>query len=422
MSRSQRHLREREGFDSGGNTGYPGSDYEWDWSNTWPSGKDIPLPIGRFLFQYLGTDARAPRLPVLPAAFAANGGVGPWTFDPGDGNGPLAVEDLQHINRYYYLENGTYTATLTDSEGEELTDEVVVDWIVEAPEPFSINVTPVTENGRFAIQLVSGVPVFEVNMGDGSIIPLIFREFEHVYDENGTFTIEATDGNGATASGSAIVTDLQPFPITVRASKGVEPGEWSLQIITETPNIEVDWGDGTVGPANVHTYTENGTYDVVVSEPRGGSATTQIVVNDVPPLSLSVTPVSNETFQLRMEGGAKPFDLDFGDGETAQTELDVYEHTYSAGAGQYTITATDAGGATATAPAIVVNPTGVKGPFDVYGTNMWLRDNEGAWEVGLNLDSDEQPDVWLGIAELQDLNAREKRRIRKIAKDEGWEG
>lgn len=35
---SQNGLRHREGFDSAGDTHYPGKDYTYDWPNTWPSG------------------------------------------------------------------------------------------------------------------------------------------------------------------------------------------------------------------------------------------------------------------------------------------------------------------------------------------------------------------------------------------------
>jgi len=35
---SQSHLRARDGYDSAGETHYPGPDYTYDWANTWPSG------------------------------------------------------------------------------------------------------------------------------------------------------------------------------------------------------------------------------------------------------------------------------------------------------------------------------------------------------------------------------------------------
>ncbi|MHB1491643.1 MAG: PKD domain-containing protein, partial [Cellulomonas sp.] len=168
-----------------------------------------------------------------------------------------------------------------------------------------------------------------------------------------------------------------------------------------------DFGDGqtAVGPTAGHTYTNPGSYTILltVTDDRGGTATAErvITVTNAAPTAAFTTSSQFLTLSVDGSGSLDPdgtvaaYEWDFGDGATAT--VPVTQHTYaSAGTYTVTLTVTDNDGAVGTmsqtvavaqnqAPVASFTPTVAGLSVSVDGTSS--ADPEGSlasysWSFG----------------------------------------
>jgi hypothetical protein len=143
------------------------------------------------------------------------------------------------------------------------------------------------------------------------------------------------------------------------------------------------------------------------------------------PLAASITPTGLSLFDLVITGGQAPFTIDPGFGAPIQTEQrEITLNYYNAEPGTYQITITDALGATATTSAIVAVFVKLYGPLTAYQTTFWIRDADGAFAIGFNVDDDTAPDVFVPIDDIgnADVTPATLERILKQARERGWPG
>jgi len=201
---------------------------------------------------------------------------------------------------------------------------------------------------------------------------------DHTYSEPGTYTAKVTvkDPKGATGTATVEIVVTNPpgnVAPTVEAAGDPAAGKPPLAVQFSANGVDPDgdaltyrWAFGDGGTSLLqnpsHTYTSAGTYTatVTVTDTHGATATATVQVtvgNRGPTVVLTATPTSgkaplNVSFSATgsdPDGDALTYAYDFGDGSKPATGPNV-THRY-AKVGVYTakVTATDTGGATATA-------------------------------------------------------------------------
>jgi hypothetical protein len=280
------------------------------------------------------------------------GGKGPYTFLWSNG---ATTEDITGVPA------GSYTVTVTDSLGKTVTST----FVVNQPDPLAIpgTVTHVTING----QSTGGVNTTPA----GGVGPYTFSWSNSATTEDltgvpaGSYTVVVTDANGATATNTFVVN--QPAPLTI-------PGT----ITHVTINGQSTGGVNTTPAGGVGPYTFSwsnsaitedltgvpaGTYTVVVTDANGATKSATFIVNQPAPLTVPgvVTNVttaggSNGAIDITPAGGVGPYTYVWSNGATTQDLTGI-------AAGTYTVTVTDANGATKSATFVVTQPANTGFPI-----------------------------------------------------------
>ncbi len=356
-----------------------------------------------------------------------------YAWDFGDGNLSTEADPT-----YVYTTPGIYTAILTVTDIEGLTDTAEITITVNQP-----NDPPVAE--AIASQ-ESGVAPLQVDFtGSGSSDDIGIISYEWDFADGGTSTeqnpsytfnatgvyevvLTVTDGGGLTATDTVTITVTNQNPIAVIAAtpdSGEAPLEVSFTGSGSTDNIGVasyawDFGDGNTSTDAdpTHIYTEPGNYtaELTVTDTEGATATASVLIqvtqeggNQAPVAVATANPTEGVApLAVIFNSGGSTDDLgidsyfwDFSDGRTSTNQNPNLSFNTP---GEYivSLTVTDAGGLSDTdtvtiivsepnsnqAPNAVASATPLSGnvPLEVTFTGSASTDDDAVVSYAWNFD------------------------------------
>ena len=291
-----------------------------------------------------------------------NGDVLTYTWDFGDGS---SVTDTSAWAAHYYSMYGSYTVTLTVSDGE-LTTIVskVITVINPAPIPVITAADTVNKNANINFSAaLSTDPLGDVlthnwDFGDGSIASGV--NVDHVYVTSGSYTVTLTTSDGETSiSTSKLITVVNQAPTaTISSADTVNKKESILfdSSLSTDPNGDVlsyswNFGDGSLIQVSTntsvnHVYSTSGTYTITLTVSDGETSTVTnkviTVLNQGPSAIITAADTVNKnaitlydaSLSTDPNGDVLSYSWNFGDGVTA-TGVNV-NHAYVT-SGSYTV-------------------------------------------------------------------------------------
>ncbi|MGO4956995.1 PKD domain-containing protein [Luteococcus sp. Sow4_B9] len=306
-----------------------------------------------------------------------DGVVGSWTWDFGDGT---RAQGRTATRTFTAQQPQQVTLTVTDDQQATASTTQTVDVAVQ-------NKAPVADIAATCDGLTCTFDSAGSTDADGTIVSTTW-DFgdgatstaaapEHTYAAAGSHTVTLTvvDDRGASARTTQVVTvDAQNAMPTAAFTSTVQDLQVRFDASTSTDSDgtiarhEWDFGDGTrgTGAAATHTYTEAGTYAVVltVTDDKGARATrteqvTVAAATNQPPKAAFEAVVTDRQVALDASTSNDPdgrivsHQWNFGDGTTGTGAITT--HDYGA-AGSYTVTltVTDDKGETSTSSRAVL--------------------------------------------------------------------
>jgi len=235
---------------------------------------------------------------------------------------------------------GTYTVTVTDTNGCTGTDETTVEEL-SAPTTVISGVSSFCPGASTILNAGAGFSNYL--WSDGT------NNQDVIADLAGTFTVTITDANGCTNQSEIIVSENIPPTPTIAGASSFCSG--NATILDATGNYtDYIWSDGsTDATLNV---TLSGTYTVTVTDTNGCTGTTELEVSETTSLLPTFTGeqdfCQNESTVINAETGYLSYL--WSDGTTTEDITIV-------NAGTYTLTVTDASGCTGTNEISIIENT-----------------------------------------------------------------
>jgi hypothetical protein len=228
-------------------------------------------------------------------------------------------------------------------------------------------------NGQAFINVSGGTPGFDFDWDhDG------FGDNNDMEDEDslaaGSYNLIVTDANGCTATATNVVI-TEPAALTVSVTGTSNPsgcaltdGAIDIVVTGGTTGYDFDWdNDGTGDTDDLEDLTNigAGTYNVTVIDTNGCTATNMAVLIDPSGPVIAIDSVWNNLCNgdtlgavfSSITGGTAPFDIDWDNNGTGQTNDP--EDVMNLGAGNYSVIVTDDNGCISTANATVTEPTAI---------------------------------------------------------------
>jgi len=314
-------------------------------------------------------------------SYDSDGYIVSYFWDFGDGTNATGM-----IVVHSYVDNGTYTVTLTvtDDDGasastsstKSVLNRPPVASFTESAEAVYTGET-ITFNASNSYDPDGSIVGYFWDFGDGSNATGITVEHAYVEDNNYAVTLVVTDNDGATASTSAVKTILNKPPIasftesaTTVLTGGVITFDASSSYDPDGSVVSYFWdfGDGTnaTGITIGHAYADDGniTVTLIVTDNDGAtsnSTATKSILNRSPIaiFTTSATTVLtsqnirfNASDSYDSDGVIVSFFWDFGDGTNA-TGMTVENSYVDDGTFIVTLTVTDDDNATGIATSTI---------------------------------------------------------------------
>ncbi|NDV17300.1 PKD domain-containing protein, partial [Muricauda sp. TY007] len=323
------------------------------------------------------TEGEAPLEVVFSGSTSTDdlGVIESYSWDFGDSNSSTEP-DPTHL----YTTAGIYTAVLTVTDIEGLTDTAEVTITVNQPNDAPIaEALASQESGTAPLQVDFtgsdssddvGIITYAWDFGDGGTSteqnPTYTFNTTGVYD----VVLTVTDGGGLAGTDTVTITVTNQDPVAVATGSpdaGEAPLEVSFTGSESTDNIAVDtyawdFGDGSNSTEAdpVHTYTDPGNYtaELTVTDNEGATATASVLIqvtqvggNEAPEAVASANPTEGEaplpvTFNAggsRDDVGIDTYFWEFSDGRTSD-QMNPTLTFENAGTYDATLTVTDEAG------------------------------------------------------------------------------
>ncbi len=278
------------------------------------------------------------------------------------------------------LSTGSYTVTVTDFNGCNVVDTVVVG------NTSTLNITTTTTNplcnggntGSATVTASGGTAPYTYlwNPGGGSTASISNLSA-------GTYTISVTDNSGCTQSTTVTIT--QPAPIDLSTSStGTgcinNTGSATVNVIGGTAPYTYLWNPGGGTTASISNLSA-GTYTVTVTDNNGCSQSATVTVTQPGNISLITTATvsacsaNTGSASVTVSGGTGPYTYLWNPSGGTTSLISGLS------GGSYTVMVTDANGCSATALAVVPSATNVSGSITSSTNDLCFGSNIGSATV-----------------------------------------
>ena len=254
---------------------------------------------------------------------------------------------FQLENTFGGLAAGAYTVVVKDSDGFTRTTAPVT---ITQPDALAAAASVTTDS--LTASATGGTPAFEYSL-DG----MVFQS-SPLFDSlpNGVYTLIARDANGCTAAAQAIVAVNSMIAdatiLKTVACLGGTDGSISVMVGGGQPPYEYSLNGTDFQISNIFTGLAAGSYTVLVKDSQNFTASTIALEVTEPTLVTASASVNLNVITAAAAGGTGAFSYSL-DGQTFQ----ISPAFTVLASGDYTVTAKDANGCTATASATVSIPT-----------------------------------------------------------------
>jgi hypothetical protein len=276
------------------------------------------------------------------------GGTQPYAFNWSNGR---TTEDINTLSA------GTYTVTVTDLNGCSITSTAVI----TQPAQLSASTTQVnvqcngTSTGSINLTVAGGTLPYAFNWGGG-----VTTE-DRTGLSAGTYNVVITDANGCSISTSAIISQpaatIVTFTRTDVSCFGGNNGSATASVSGGVAPYLLSWSNGA-NTASINNLSA-GTYTLTVTDANGCQTVRGVTVQQ--PATAVTANILSVTNNLCFGGTTGAIDADALGGTPNYTFLwstgATTQDISGLPAGNYSLTATDAVGCTATASTVISQPT-----------------------------------------------------------------
>lgn len=305
----------------------------------------------------IGIDAPTPIMVSGMVTPASNGSNGTITITPAGGNAPYTYrwQDNNTNQNRTELTPGEYCVTVRDNSG--CTQEQCFT-VAAAPVSFISTTTlptscPDSQDGTIRLVVENGVQPFTVNLEPTGTSETFNSNTIELAAPAGTYQIVITDAQGGRLTTELTVTS--PPQINAMATRTSDTensgcsGMIALNIAGGTPGYTVSWDNMDTGPSISQLCA--GDYTATVTDANGCTFTTQAFsIGRIEENLVSITEVSCDggndgAIDVTITGGEAPYTYAWSAADS-DTEIATTEDISGITNGEYTLTVSDATGAT----------------------------------------------------------------------------
>ena len=280
------------------------------------------------------------------ASVAVSGGTAPYTYAWSTGSALTSINGLAA---------GNHSVTVTDSRGciASASGSITIPTALTATLTTSNPLCFGGSNGSASVSVSGGVAPYTYLWSTGAVTTSVTNR------PAGAISVTITDANGCSISRNATLT----APAQIQASVSVTPpacgqsnGSATASATGGSAPYTFVWSTGTF--SNQLNGISAGNYSLTVTDNAGCSDTENFSISATlaPTVNLTVNQQvscvggSNGSIQTVVNGGTAPFNFSWNTGAVSSGLSGVQ-------AGNYSLTVTDANGCTASANAVVNQPT-----------------------------------------------------------------
>jgi len=297
----------------------------------------------------VGVDASCDGICDGSADLTVGGGTTPYSYNWDNGD---TSEDPAGLCA------GTYNVTVTDANGCTITSSITIN----EPTPVTTATSSLDANcgqadGEACVIPSGGTPPYTYLWNNGQTTDCATNV------ASGTYTVTVTDANGCTAVASVTVNDIPGGTAATVVNNNVtisggSNGSATVNMTGGTSPFTYLW-DAAAGNQTTATATNlsAGTFCVDVTDANGCIATACVTITEPGALIVNGTTIDllcngvcSGEIDVTVSGGVSPYTYAWNTSATA-------EDLTNQCAGSYTVTVTDANGATGTASFTLIEPT-----------------------------------------------------------------
>lgn len=291
-----------------------------------------------------------------------NGGITPYNYAWSTGDTLSTIEGLN---------SGTYRITLTDGDGNMVTEEIRI----ESPSALSLliagtdnDASASAPNGIATATVTGGTYPYQYNWGNNQTDSIANGL------AGGSYTLTVTDANGCTAEAMVEIDNINCPEINVMLQMnaplctGDSTGSLVVSALSGMAPFSYEWGTGET--SDTLSNIPMGNYMVSVSDVHGCSMSFGALLPDATPIEIMLdvsqgTGNSDGAINATLTGGMSPYIYEWNTGSTASSINNLES-------GVYDLVITDANGCTQNASAVIDGEACKLGLLEEYAGSILL--------------------------------------------------